>query len=185
MPSTSSRSPPSNLSLPHHHITSLSWVRSKTEPPTPPHRFPHIAASRRGPERLLGQALRSSMASHGGRSIIDRALCSSTTCGLSPQTFPIDNNSELWKIHTILQRTPFLYLKSSRSPLFQTDAPKSERISRYSPSQFLEIINKSLKFFSPYLCNRNSDFDNSLGKILRITSSFISCIHNTCLLHIN
>jgi hypothetical protein len=32
-------------------------------------------------------------------------------------------------------------------------------------------------FFSPYLRNRNSDFGTSCTKILRITSSFILCIH--------
>jgi hypothetical protein len=34
-------------------------------------------------------------------------------------------------------------------------------------------------YFSPYLCNRNSDFGDSCSKILRITSSFILCIYLT------
>jgi hypothetical protein len=60
----------------------------------------------------------------------------------------------------------------------------SKKNPRYTPSHFLEITNKSPKLFSPYLCNHNSYFGDSCAKILRIFHSFISCIHNTCLLHI-
>jgi hypothetical protein len=70
--------------------------------------------------------------------------------------------------------------KISRSPPW-----KLKIISRYSHSHFLVITNRSLKFLFPYLCNRNSDYGDSRVKILIITSSLISCIHNTCLLHID
>jgi hypothetical protein len=40
-----------------------------------------------------------------------------------------------------------------------------------------EILVGPYNFFSPYLHNRNSDFGDSCTKILRITSSFILCIH--------
>jgi hypothetical protein len=90
------------------------------------------------------------------------------------------------KIKASFTKSPYFCHKSSHiPPIFQTAPLESKSISRYSPSHFLEIANRSLKFFSPYLCNRNSDFGDSHANILRITSSFISCIHNTCLLHID
>jgi hypothetical protein len=42
-----------------------------------------------------------------------------------------------------------------------------------------EITNRSSKFISPYLCNRNSDFGDFCAKILKITTSFILYIHLT------
>jgi hypothetical protein len=49
--------------------------------------------------------------------------------------------------------------------------------SRYSPSHFQKLQIGPYNFFSPYLRNCNSDFGDTCAKILRITSSFILCIH--------
>jgi hypothetical protein len=67
--------------------------------------------------------------------------------------------------------------------------------STNAPSHFSEITNRSMNFFSPYLCNRNSKFSDSFARTLGITPSFSLCIHLThvcyillidclCLLHV-
>jgi hypothetical protein len=70
-----------------------------------------------------------------------------------------------------------LYL--SEIKLQSTEIPirtlELKNIFKNTPSHFLEITNRSLKLFSPYLHNRNSDFGDFCAKILRITSSFILC----------
>jgi hypothetical protein len=70
----------------------------------------------------------------------------------------------------VVSPLPFCEIKP-RSTNFQEDPLIFESNSRYS-------------FFLPYICNRNSDFGDSCAKIFRIIQTFISCIHNTCLLHV-
>jgi hypothetical protein len=55
---------------------------------------------------------------------------------------------------------------------FQEDPQIFENNSRYSPSNFQKLQIGPYNFFSPYLCNNNSKFNDSFTKILRITSSF-------------
>jgi hypothetical protein len=83
------------------------------------------------------------------------------------------------------KRPLFIFNINPQSTNFQGYPRIFENNSRYTPSHFPKITNKSPKFSSPYHCNRNSDFGDSCAKILRIFHSFISCIHNICLLHID
>jgi hypothetical protein len=72
-----------------------------------------------------------------------------------------------------------------QSTEFPNRTLESENISRFSPSHFQEFQIGPYNFFSPYLCNLNSNFGDSCAKFLRIIHPFISCIYNTCLLHID
>jgi hypothetical protein len=119
------------------------------------------------------------------QSTMDRAPRRSTACGPSPPLFSLQNKSEIRKMLAILQKNHVVISYQAAVHQFPNRTPKSKNISKYTPSHFPEITNRSQKFFSPYLCNRNSDFGDSCAKFLRITHSFISCIHNTCLLHID
>jgi hypothetical protein len=77
----------------------------------------------------------------------------------------------------ILQRGPSVSLKSSCSPQCSKKTLVFENNSGYSPSHFQKLQIGSYNFFLPYLCNSNSKSSDSCAKILRITSSFILCIH--------
>jgi hypothetical protein len=126
-----------------------------------------------------------SMTGHGGQSSMDCALRWSTACGPSPCCFPLKNKSETRKcqplckkVHVLIQYQAVVHKIPSRTLVFKNKF-------QISPSHFPKITNRSLKSSSPYLFNRNSDFDDSHAKILKITSSFILCIHNASLLHID
>jgi hypothetical protein len=78
---------------------------------------------------------------------------------------------------------PFFTI-NPQSTNFHEDPLIFKNISRYRPSHFQKLQIGPYNFFSPYLCNRNSDFGYSCAKILKILQSFISCIDNSCLLRI-
>jgi hypothetical protein len=66
-----------------------------------------------------------------------------------------------------------------QSPNFQEDPWFSKIFPNISLATFQKFQIGPYNFFFPYLWNRNSDFGDSLPKILGITSSFILCIHLT------
>jgi hypothetical protein len=72
----------------------------------------------------------------------------------------------------LLERAPVLVGNQAAVHNFNYKAPEFENNSKYSPSHFQKITNKSPKFFSRYLCNHNSDFGDSCAKILRIFHLF-------------
>jgi hypothetical protein len=85
----------------------------------------------------------------------------------------------------VAKRTLLLFEIKLQSTKIPNRTLKSKNISKYSPSHFLEIVDRSSKLFLLYLLHHNSDFDDSCAKFLRIIHSFISCIHNTCLSNID
>jgi hypothetical protein len=145
-----------------------------------PLHFPHLAKSRCGSERPLGQALGAPWPAV----VVDPPW---TVPCASPQLVDRVHRISLYKInpHHFANTPMYLSKIKSQSTKFVNGTLESENISRFSPNHFPEIINRSLKFFSPYLYNRNFDFSDSRAKFLRITSSFLPCIYNTCLLHID
>jgi hypothetical protein len=105
---------------------------------------------------------------------------------LGPTPSPNEECPSTGKSPPILQLAPYPVCEMKpQSTNFQEDPPIFENNSRYSPSHFQKLQIGPYNFFSPYLCNCNSDFGDSCTKILKILHSFISWIHNTCLLHID
>jgi hypothetical protein len=127
----------------------------------------------------------SSTAGHGDWFTMDRALHWSMSHRPSPRHFLLENNSKTNNSSHLCKEPPFVTQKQATVHKFQRRPLVFKNKFQFSPIHFPKITNRSVKFFSPYLCNRNSDFDDSCSKFLRIIHSFILCICNTCLLHIN
>jgi hypothetical protein len=79
----------------HLLVAFQASVLAKLDSPWRPPSFPHLAASRRGPERPLGRAPVSSTAGHGGQSTMDRARRWSMSHGPSPCHFLLENNLKI------------------------------------------------------------------------------------------
>jgi hypothetical protein len=130
-------------------------------------------ASRRGPEQLLGQAPMSSTVDHGDQFTMDRACAVHHPMDRVHMIFYSKINPQP-KMLATLQITPCLSTESSRSlQKFQEDPWFLKINSSLVLATFQKLQKGPYNFFSPYLRNRNSDFGDSFGKILKITSSFI------------
>jgi hypothetical protein len=103
----------------------------------------------------------------------------STSHGPSPCHFLLENNSKIeYSSHFLFRPLPFSIINLQSTYL--QEAPRIfKNNSRYTASHFKKLQIGPYNFFSPYLCSRNSKFSDSFTKILRITSSFILCIHLT------
>jgi hypothetical protein len=75
------------------------------------------------------------------------------------------------------KKVPGLFVNQPAIQILYLDPWSLKTNSRYTPSHYQKLQIGPYNFLSPYLCNRNSDFGDSCAKILRITSSFILCIH--------
>jgi hypothetical protein len=91
--------------------------------------------------------------------------------------FPLETNSKTRKFLPLYKEALYLFDINPQSTDFQEAPQIFKNNSLYSPSHFQNLQIGPYNFFSPYLCNRNSKSSDSCGKILRITSSFILCIH--------
>jgi hypothetical protein len=91
--------------------------------------------------------------------------------------FPLKNKPQP-KIQSSFAKIPLsFFVIKPQSTNFQEDPLIFKNNSRYSHSHFQKLQIGSYNFFLPYLRNNNSDFSDSCAKILRISSSFILCIH--------
>jgi hypothetical protein len=93
----------------------------------------------------------------------------------SPNLFQKPTCGPIFFIGFTLKHLPLFQITISihQSPCKFTNKPLELSKFQFNPPNF----------FRPYLFNRKSDFSDFHVKILRTTSSFIPCIHNTCLLH--
>jgi hypothetical protein len=79
----------------------------------------------------------------------------------------------------IAKRPLFLFNINPQSTNFKGHPRIFENNCRYTPSHNQKLQMGHYKLLSPYICIHNSYFGYSCTKILRITSSFILCIHLT------
>jgi hypothetical protein len=109
------------------------------------------------------------------RSTMSQLPQRSTSGQLSSPISLYKTKSSFQKITTILQRGPYLFAESSCSPPnIPNRTPGIHKYFQISPSHFPDITDRSLKLFSPYIFNRNSESCDSYAKILRITFSLSS-----------
>jgi hypothetical protein len=87
--------------------------------------------------------------------------------------------------HHLTNNPLYLSIIKSQSTFLLNRTLGFKKYSRLALATFQKLQIGPCNIFSSYLCNRNSDFGNSCAKILRIFHSFISCIRNTFLLHID
>jgi hypothetical protein len=91
--------------------------------------------------------------------------------------FPLENNSKTQKSLPLYKEALYLFDINPQSTYLQ-EAPRIfKNNSKYSPSHFQKLQIGPYNFFLSYLCNSDSKSSDSCVKILRITSSFILCIH--------
>jgi hypothetical protein len=99
----------------------------------------------------------------------------------------------LWKINPELENPRYNYKEPPALFQIRATVHKNSKWNPWIPKIFPDTALATFQkfqlgpynFFSPYLPNHNSDFNNSCAQILTIVLSFISCIHDTCLLHID
>jgi hypothetical protein len=126
-----------------------------------------LAASRHGPERPLSRA----PVSHCRRPLWSPWW----NHGLAtPARFTEPWTKSTTFSHWKIIPKPENSCHFTKKPLYLFDINPQ---SRYSPSHFLKLQIGPYNFFLSYLCNRNSKSSDSCAKIIRITSSFILCIH--------
>jgi hypothetical protein len=178
LPSTAPVPSPFRVEAPpparHLLATVQAPVSGSPDGPCRPLHFPHLTV-----RHLLAtvQAPVSSTTGHADPFTMDHALCGPPSYGTTPYDFlfknkyPTENASHF-------ANNPCLYTESSRIPQkFQEDPWFLKINSNLALATFQKLQRGPHNLFSPYLHNHNSDFDDSCAKILRITSSFILCIH--------
>jgi hypothetical protein len=164
-------------SSPSHHAAARAAVRPEMDSPCSPLSVAPPLVSRHGPERLLGRA----PMSHRRGPIRDPPW---TSAAHGPRM--VDRVHHIFPLKKIPRRKIPTDFAVSPLPFYEIK-PQSMKIPRrplvfknkihFSHSHFPEIIKKSPQLLFAISSNRNSDFDDSCAKILRITSSFILCIH--------
>jgi hypothetical protein len=99
--------------------------------------------------------------------------------GPTPHIFPLENNSKPNNPHDFAESPLYLFNIKSWPATFRTKPQKFKNNYRLTLATFQKLQIGLCNFLSPYLCNRNYDFIDSHAKMLRVTSSFILCIHLT------
>jgi hypothetical protein len=168
---------------PPHRLPSLSNRQNRT--PVAPSSFSPSLIEPHGRNRPGVGAPVSSPPWPCPWSTVNRPEPRSMSHGPRSHLSPLENNSK----PNILASFSFRPLSFStiilQSTNFQEDPWFSKIFLDIALATFQKFQIGPFNFFSSYLCNRNSNFGDSCAKFLRVIHSFISCIHNTCLLHID